>query len=226
MSKGRIWVTRTEPGASKSAARYRDLGFETVVAPLLTLGPAYKAPPPLPKNAILVLTSANTLRFLGEFTDQRHWPVVTVGDATASAAREYGFARVISATGTWEDVVSTLKEAFAKTDRPIIHASGGHVRGQITERLRAAGYEAERHVYYQSHPVTHMPDMDLRDLTHIALYSPLAARTLAGFSANLAHITALSISAATDAKLGEFPFKRRIIADAPNEDRMITALEA
>src|SRR5438093_1296853 len=35
----KVWITRAEPGAAATAERVRALGFEPVVAPLLTLSP-------------------------------------------------------------------------------------------------------------------------------------------------------------------------------------------
>ncbi|RZJ80353.1 MAG: uroporphyrinogen-III synthase, partial [Brevundimonas sp.] len=55
----RIWVTRARPGADRTAQRLADLGYEAVVAPVLTIQPLpFEAPAPA-TIAALALTSAN-----------------------------------------------------------------------------------------------------------------------------------------------------------------------
>ena len=69
-----------------------------------------------------------------------------------------------------------------------------------------------------------MPNIDLQKLTYIALYSPQAAKTLAGFNPDLSGITMLSISQATDEALGNIKCQSRLIAKSPNETAMLTLL--
>ena len=44
----RVWITRAKPGAARTAARLRDMGFEPIVAPLLTIE---NLTPPVPDLA-------------------------------------------------------------------------------------------------------------------------------------------------------------------------------
>ena len=83
----RVWVTRAEPGASRTAARLGALGFEPVVAPLLTirtLTPVID----LSGVAALAFTSVNGVTAFAALNADRDKPVFAVGDATAEAARE------------------------------------------------------------------------------------------------------------------------------------------
>lgn len=90
-----VLILRPQPGANETADRARARGLEPVVAPLFTVRPLDWDPPsPEDFDAVLV-TSANAPRQAGEalaaFT---HLPAYAVGDASAAAAREAGFATV------------------------------------------------------------------------------------------------------------------------------------
>lgn len=211
------------PGAHKSAENFAHFGLACVISPLLNVMPSPDMPPQPAKDDVLVFTSQNGLSWFCEFTKRRDWRVVSVGDATAAQAKSAGFTFVISAGGTSEDVTQVIKSNFPK-NTSIVHCAGKHVRGSITQDLNAAGYKARRDLYYQSAPVSRLPNIDLSKLSHIALYSPLAAQTLASLKPDLSAVTVLSISQATDAALGDIGCQSRRIAAAPNETAMLALL--
>ncbi len=221
----KVWISRSQPGADKTAKIILAMGHTPITAPLLKIKPPHKSPPELPHSAVIIVTSKNGLAALAASTPARHWPLVTVGAATATAAHEYGFEVVHAADGTSKDVTQLVKTVFTNDQRPVIHVSGQTVRGTIIEDLRAAGYAAERHIYYISKPVPQRPDLKLKGMTHILLYSPMAAKALVAFELNLAHVTAISISCDVDNELGDIPLKARRIAAKPTEQSMLTILD-
>ena len=89
----RIWITRAEPGASRTAEKLRALGHEPVVAPLLQARPL---PGEIGLTGVgaLAFTSANGVNAFAERSPERSLPVFAVGDATAAAAHKAGFAEV------------------------------------------------------------------------------------------------------------------------------------
>lgn len=107
----RVWITRTAPGAERTAEAVRLAGFEPVVSPLLMANPAF-APaditPMLEGVTALAFTSVNGLVFTG-LTPRRDWPVFAVGDRTAEAARQQGFADVRSAGGDARDLAELIR---------------------------------------------------------------------------------------------------------------------
>jgi len=219
----KIWITRTLPSAHKSAANFAHLGLAGAIFPLLKIIPTPMMPPRPKDNDVLIFTSLNALHWFCEFTKLRHWPIVTVGDETAAQARSSGFKDVSSASGTSKDVTRLIKSKFPSV-QSIIHCSGNHVRGTIIEDLQASGYTARRDEYYNSFPVEGLPRMDFSTLDYIALYSPLAAKTLASFKPDLSTTTILSISEATDTSMGNIKCQTRLIAKAPNEAAMLALL--
>lgn len=219
----RIWITRTVPSAHKSAANFAHLGLACAISPLLKITPTPHMPSRPDKGDLLVFTSVNGLNWFCEFTPRRDWAVVTVGDETAARARVEGFTDVYSAGGTSRDVTDLIKSKF-KTSQAVIHCAGKEVRGSITQDLKAVGFSARRDIYYETHSVTSLPKIDISKLSYIALYSPLAARTLASLKPNLSSVITLSISRATDSALGQIKCQSRLIAKAPNETAMLALL--
>jgi len=91
----KILVLRPQPGADETAARARVLGLEPVVAPLFAVGPLdWTAPDPADFDSVM-LTSASAARQAADgLTPFRSLPCYAVGEATAAAAGEAGFADV------------------------------------------------------------------------------------------------------------------------------------
>ena len=110
----RVWITRTAPGADRTAQAVRDLGFDPVVAPLLEVWPLANAGDDLKFDGVsaLAFTSVNGLLF-ADLTPRRDWPVFAVGDRTAGAARERGFTDVRSAGGNADDLAALIALEWA-----------------------------------------------------------------------------------------------------------------
>ncbi len=217
-----VWITRTQPSASQTAAAFKRAGFGVITAPLLTVEPETHIAP-LPERAVLIFTSQNGVRAFCSSHAARNYPVVTVGDATAELARRLGFSNTRSAGGTSDDIAPLIAQSPDKQAQ-YLHISGNHVRGAVSQDLAAMGLKSERCIYYRSAPVQAMPDINLSEVDIAAFFSPLAAQTLALLSPQTCHLKAVSISAATDDALGTLKFKERRIARAPTLKSLIAAL--
>lgn len=91
---GSVLVLRPQPGADETAARARIMGLAATVAPLFAIRPLRWTMPDEPVDAVM-LTSANGARCGGDgLTPCLGRPCYAVGDATARAAREAGFADI------------------------------------------------------------------------------------------------------------------------------------
>ena len=96
----RVLVLRPEPGATATLRRARERGLEAEAVPLFEVEPVeWSVPDPSDFDALL-LTSANAVRHGGPGLQAlRELPVHAVGEATARAAREAGFA--VATIGAW-----------------------------------------------------------------------------------------------------------------------------
>lgn len=223
--KQSVWITRTAPAAFKSAANWANAGYAAAVAPLLEVTKPREMPALPVRDGVVIFTSGNAAKAFAQSTLLRHWPVVAVGYQTRHICYDLGFRDVVSSDGNSNDLTQYILQNYT-TERPFFHCAGNHVRGTIVEDLKAKGYRAQRDLYYLSSPVAQMPKIDTGQLDFVAVYSPLAATTLAGFAPNLSGATIMSISAATDAALGTLPCKARYIAETPSEAGLLDALPA
>lgn len=88
-----VVVLRPEPGNSATVKRLATAGLTTIALPLFEVCPVDWALPEIARYDALFLTSANTVRFGGaQLAELRALPVLAVGEATAEAARQAGFA--------------------------------------------------------------------------------------------------------------------------------------
>lgn len=225
-----VWITRTLPSGYESVRAWEAAGFTAIAKPLLKITNASNPPKaPSPKN-LLVFTSKNGVFAFQGYGFKPLNKVITVGDATANAARIAGFKNVISAQGKSDDVTALIRKTISP-NMPIIHCAGRHLRGRIVEDLQAAGYAARRDLYYETTPVKSWPNLPYASLTHIAFYSPLAAQSFYHLlkkdiadkaSLDIHMLRFMSISLAVDAALEDLNPAQRFIAQAPNEMSMLT----
>jgi uroporphyrinogen-III synthase len=101
-----ILVTRPQPDNASTAAALRARGWEVLAAPMLRFEKVILSFDPDADFGAVIVTSANALRALADQPVADHLlqlqlqlPLFAVGDRTAQAARDLGFARVFSAEG-------------------------------------------------------------------------------------------------------------------------------
>lgn len=148
-------------------------------------------------------------------------PVLTVGDATACAARAAGFDEVRSADGDVE-ALARLIRAAAPGAR-LLHPAALHPAGDLAGALRG---DADIRVLplYEAVP-TDLPPPAAFDI--VLIHSPRAARELsARLPDALAGRIAVAISAAAAAPLRDLGFAAVHIAETPDETGLFDALKA
>src|ERR1700754_986907 len=99
-----VLVTRPQPDADATAAALQKKGVGVSLAPMLRFEAVPFQDDADMRYGAIILTSANALRGIEpQLTDPKRLkrllklPVFAVGDHTAAAARDAGFAKVISA---------------------------------------------------------------------------------------------------------------------------------
>jgi len=219
----RVWVTRAEPGAARTADRLTALGFEPVVVPLLTLAPlpgALNAAPEPDAVAVLALTSPNGVEAFAPLIPRfRDHPVFAVGDATAEAARAAGFADVRSASGDIHALARLI--AAEAPPGPLLAPGAREPAGDLPALL--PDRPVQRLPVYAAFE-THAPAPGAFDA--VMLHSPRAARALATDLPRAASSgrLAVCISDAAAAPLRPFDFTQIRVAAAPDEPSMLSAL--
>ncbi|MGN6423768.1 MAG: uroporphyrinogen-III synthase [Asticcacaulis sp.] len=170
--KGRVWITRTEPGASKTAQAVAALGYEPVIAPVLAVRRLKPVFDPHGFDA-LIFTSRNALDAFCDLCPRRDLPVWCVGAVTASAARQHGFERVISG----DSDARTLSELIvrdAASGLRLFHPTAQAPAFAMADALRAKGVTVSEAAVYETVPLT--PALPRpQTLTHALIHSPRAA---------------------------------------------------
>lgn len=211
-------MTRAEPGATRTAGCLATLGFEPVVAPLLSIRPIPQTPPDLTAIAGLVFTSVNGVAAFATLTPGRTLPVFTVGDATAAAARAMGFAEVTSASGDLERLADLLLARGAAVG-PLLVAGALEPAGDLPALLRGEIEATALPVYEAIETGAAVPDA----FDTVLIHSARAGRALAALGP-FAGQTAVALSAAAAAALDDRSGLAVRIAATPDEAALLAAL--
>ncbi len=234
----RILVTRPASEAQRFAAQLAGHGIDSVIAPLLTIEPVETPLPPLDAVQALVFTSANGVRAYAARETRRDVPAYAVGEATAAAAREAGFANAISAGSDAEGLAALLVDRIDPAHGPLLHVAGADQAGDLPGALRARGYEVRQAVLYRAAPAPELPAparaaIEAGSVAGVALFSPRSAglfadrAAAAGLAAKLATLDAYCLSRAVAAALeGKATFRAVRLAARPNAEALIAAIRA
>jgi uroporphyrinogen-III synthase len=155
----RVLVTRPEPDAAHEAELIAARGHRPVLAPLLEIE-FCRAALPLAGARALVVTSRNALRALARHPDRvaaLKFPLYAVGDATAEAAWDFGFAEVTAGPGTAKELAALIVREVAPEWGPLVHLAGETLAFDLEAALGAQGFAVRKAVLYRAVPVEALP---------------------------------------------------------------------
>ncbi|HEU4704356.1 MAG TPA: uroporphyrinogen-III synthase [Sphingomicrobium sp.] len=205
-------VVRPEPGASATLERARAIGLEAVAMPLFEVGPvAWTMPDPARFDGLL-LTSANAVRNGGPgLGELRGLPAYAVGEATAAAAIEAGFAVAASGDGGVERLLGGLPAGLR-----LLHLCGEH-RTAVT-----ASQELTAVPVYRSAELPRPQGFERIEGQVVAVHSPRAGKRLAELaeSVDRARVRIAAISPAAAAAAGP-GWERCEAAETPGEAALL-----
>mgnify|MGYP001552058296 FL=1 len=227
----RLLVTRPEPDASETAARLNALDIEAVIEPLLIAETLATGLPEAAGFAAMAVTSANALRALEDRGELRRFlglPLYAVGDRTAAVARNYGFAKIISAQGSLDDLVALL--AKAGIGGPVFYPAARHQSGDLGKALAPHGVMAITTPVYDMRPAEQLSENLRADLAADALdgalfYSRRTADTFVSLVRGVdssPRLRMLCLSESIAEPLIAAHFVRVSLADHPSEEAMMS----
>ncbi|MBZ9994735.1 uroporphyrinogen-III synthase [Mesorhizobium sp. BH1-1-4] len=234
----RVLVTRPEPGASRTARRLQEAGFQPLLLPLTETVALPVDAGLIPKDAAAVaITSANAVRHAskGIVAALAALPCHAVGARTAEAAREAGFASVIDGPGDAGPLADGLAAAFPGE---AIAYLCGRVRFPLFERrLEAAGVRVEAIETYDTAAVDYQDEAILARLSGqpvdaVLLYSATAAAAMQSLAKRPAlqkifeRTRFFALSARIAAAFGDSAGKAMRIAARPDEEALLRLLRA
>lgn len=233
----RILITRPREDAEPLAAILGHHGIDALIEPLMHAEPVPGGPLDLDRVQALIATSANGVRAFAGRDERRSWPVCAVGDATARAAREAGFADVASASGDVEALAALIIASRDPAAGPLLHIAGTVSAGDLGGRLQASGFDYRRAVLYAMQPARALSaaaQAALRQgsLTGVALYSPRTAALFAqlvaadDLAACCTGLRAYCLSPAVAERLAPLSFLAKITAERPDQPALVDAILA
>lgn len=229
----RIWVSRPEPGAARTARRLQELGHAALVAPVLRIVPTGA---PVPEGVFdgLILTSGNAVT--AAESGPRDRPVFAVGRRTAERARRAEFSRVHCAEGDAGDLAGLVAATLPPESR-LLHAAGEDRKAEPAASLTAAGFSVTIWSAYAARAEPTLPEALARALRDGRLEAALHfSRRSAQIAAGLCREKGLAgafralkhycLSPDVEAGLAEFGVAAHFVATRPSEDALLAGLPA
>ena len=175
MTSRPLLVVRPEPGNAVTVASARARGLNAVAAPLFAIEPVAWTVPPVERFDALLLGSANAVRCGGAgLAGLTGLAAYTVGEATADAARQAGFAVAGSGSGGLAELIPKLA---ADGRRRILRLAGE----EHVELDPPPGMQVETVVAYRARALA-LPEparASLEQKAVVLLHSAAAARYFA-----------------------------------------------
>ena len=225
-----ILLTRPAPGAQETAdaLRARLGAVDIVFSPLLRIGwvPARLSN----RTATPIFTSRNGVAGFLASGGIARGPCWCVGEATAETAQGAGFTPR-AAEGDAESLIAMMLESGDKG--PFQHYRGAHARGNVADRLSAAGHPTSAEVVY-SQDTCELTDeasalLEGEAPVIVPLFSPRTAAQFAsaytGIHAASAPVFAAVMSVAVGDELEQLPLAQVETAVRPDAAAMLDATE-
>ncbi|RQH10210.1 uroporphyrinogen-III synthase [Bradyrhizobium sp. RP6] len=238
-----ILVTRPHPDNEATAENLRARGHAVLLAPALRFEPvAFHGGSEAPYGAVLV-TSANAIRAIAPQLPELgllKLPLFAVGEHTAAAAREVGFAEVIVAGGDAaslrDKVVQSARDKMLKKKSTLLYLAGADLSRDLGGELGAEGFRVVTQTTYRMAPVKHLPrevceGFAAHGVEAVLHYSRRSARAFLDAARDEGvEISALAIphcclSEAVASVLREAGASQVLVAAAPNESALFDTLE-
>src|SRR3569623_95307 len=155
-----ILVTRPFPDNEATATALRGVGYGVLLSPALRFEPVAVRDAPDAHYDAIIVTSANALRGIeGQplLERLRGMKVFAVGDATAQAARGFGFRDVESASGD-AGALCKLVEMRLLGSGQICYLAGADLSRDLGTDLGARGYIVTTLTTYRMAPLPHFSE--------------------------------------------------------------------
>ncbi len=211
-----ILILRPQPGADETAARARALGLAPVTAPLFTVRPlAWQAP--ADRFDAVMLTSANAARLAGDgLTSLLPLPCYAVGEATAQAAAQAGFATIVTGPSDGDALVARMA---ADGVRCALWLSGADRTALAETGMRIVPVAA-----YAADPVDRLSALASQALDEGAvalLHSARAAALFAILAADRRAATRIAALSGEVAQTAGPGWARIVVADRPRDEALL-----
>ncbi len=148
-----LLVTRPTDDGEATARKLREMGHEVFLEPLLKI--EFFDPPMFNAEKVqaLAITSANGIRALaagGLREGYKEISVMAIGEASANAARQSGFEKVLIGGGTLPALARDIASRFKPENGKILYLAGRARSGDLAGLLGKNGFQAETITLYDA----------------------------------------------------------------------------
>ena len=211
----KVWITRTRPGAERTAERLGALGIESLIDPVLEVR-RLDVSIDLDGVDALAFTSPNGVAAFEGLSQGRSLPVFAVGEATADALRRIGFRRVEIAGG---DLGALADLLAARRPGRVLALGPTEPAGDLA--ALATGVPIEVRAIYETVPrVAHAAVAD-DALRAVLVHSAKAARALAAYGDILSGLSVIALSEACAQPLRGATLKSIAVAPFPDDTSLV-----
>jgi uroporphyrinogen-III synthase len=232
----RVVVTRPQDDGERTAAALRARGHKVLVAPLLQIEPVQAVL--RPNWGGVIITSANAVNAIAAHPAREalaRLRLFAVGERSAEAARQIGFADVVAAGGSVRDLVRLLSARRADAEAPLLYLAGEDRASDLVAELAAHGIAAEMAVVYRAAAAPFPPALiaalkegEVDAVLHFSRRSAesyLAGASRAGITAQALGVRHVCLSLPIAAPLTAAGAAKVAVAPRPDEAALIASLE-
>jgi uroporphyrinogen-III synthase len=232
----RVLVTRPQPGASRTARRLQELGFEPILLPLTeTVALPGDANAAGGNTAAVAITSGNAVRHAPKELIEAlaALPCHAVGARTAETARAAGFLSVSEGPGDAEKLAEAI--AAGLSGKAIVYLTGRVRFPAFEARLRQAGVEVRAIETYDTISLDYSDDeirahLSGQAVDAVLLYSAKAAAAMRALANRprlddlLGKTQVFALSGRIASAFGDAAGKKKRVAREPQEEALLELL--
>ncbi|MXW07502.1 MAG: uroporphyrinogen-III synthase [Gammaproteobacteria bacterium] len=146
----RIWITRTEPGASRLAAKLLESGYQPITAPVFEIDRVESSTPQLDTD-LWVFVSTHAVSHAANRPWDKTKPVIAVGPATATQLESLTVRPLVPNRHSSEGIYDLIRKRF-QTGVCVTIVSGRDGRKDLADWLRGDGYVCHEWIVYERKP--------------------------------------------------------------------------
>lgn len=155
----RLLLTRPEPDAQRTAAALRQRGHTVIIASLMRIESLSDVEIGAGPWAAILITSANAAHAIAAHRRKNalaRLPVFAVGDRSAQAMRDSGFADVSSADGGVGDLARLVGERIPPGSS-LLYLAGAERSGDLAAKLGSRNFTVQTTVVYRAVAAARLP---------------------------------------------------------------------
>ena len=220
----RIWITRTEPGASRLAAQLLESGYEPVIAPVFEIVALHSSSPPIDTD-LWVFVSTHAVAHAADLRWERTKPTIAVGPATAAQLESIQIQPILPTRHSSEGIYDLIRSHYNPPMNVTI-VCGRDGRKDLVKWLSNDGYVCGEWIVYERKPTHIQINTSLLDAIVIASGAAIAV-VRAQFASTDSVSTPLVVPSYRDVELAKsLKFIHVRISAGASDSSTVEALDA